>query len=154
MAANTPLPSNISKVALTVSQYITGLLAFASTALPIFIYHTIPNKNIHEDLIAIREEILGITASLHIIRVHLSMNHNVGCSKISLVAESLASSLLRCVLLYSEIEASVKKVHIPTGTKIHERVVDTIKLAKIAHIVPALRDVNFILSLVAGVVAW
>jgi hypothetical protein len=154
---NTSLLSNTdSKAALTVTQYITGLLAFASTTLPLFIYTTIPDKNIRDDLIAIREEMLGITASLHMIRVHLSLNRNIGFSKTSLIAESLASSLLRCVLLYSEIEATIKEIPMPgaPAPKIRERVVETFKQAKIAHIVPGLTDVNSILRLVANIVAW
>jgi hypothetical protein len=152
---NTSLLSNTdSKAALTVTQYITGLLAFSSTTLPLFIYTTIPNKSIRPDLIAIREEMLGITASLHMIRVHLSLNRNVGFSKTSLIAESLASSLLRCVLLYSEIEATIKEIPMSGAPKIRKRVVETFKQAKTAHIVPGLTDVNSILSLVAGIVAW
>jgi hypothetical protein len=139
---------------LTVTQYITGLLAFSSTTLPLFIYTTIPSKSIRPDLIAIREEMLGITASLRMIRVHLSLNRNIGFSKTSLIAESLASSLLRCVLLYSEIEATIKEIPMPGAPKIRERVVETFKQAKTAHIVPGLTDVNSILSLVADIVAW
>lgn len=42
----------------------------------------------------------------------------------------------------------------PGAPEIRERVVETFKQAKTAHIVPGLTDVNSILSLVAGIVAW
>jgi hypothetical protein len=139
---------------MTVSQCVRGLLSFASTALPLFIYATIPTGNGLNDIIAIREEILGITASLHMIQTHLPLNLNVAISNTPLVTESLVQSLARCVLLYAEIEAFLSLGYVPQGERIRQRILETFKKSKMRNVGPELEKINSVLCVVADIVAW
>jgi hypothetical protein len=66
---NLPLPSTIDpNDALTVTSSISRLLAFASKALPLLIYASIPADNGHKQAIAVRNDLLGITPSLYMIQ--------------------------------------------------------------------------------------
>jgi hypothetical protein len=148
-----------ANASLTISGCINGLLNFASTTLPLFIYATIPPENGLDDIAVRREAILGITASLYIIQAHLPLNCDAVIFNVPLVTESLVQSLARCVLLYSEIEASLKLVERPRSSWPHritprEIVVESFKMSKIRNSVSELEGINFVLSTVADVVTW
>ena len=157
MAANSQENMSLRscKADMTVSQCVHGLLSFASTALPLFIYATIPTGNGLDDIIAIREEILGITASLHIIQAHLPLNLDVVVSNIPLVTESLVQSLARCALLYAEIEAVLSHAYVPRhGKMIRQRIVETFKNSRMRNVAPELKRINSVMCVVTDVVAW
>ena len=138
--------------ALTVTQSMTGLQVFTANTLPLLIYATIPAKIILPEVVHVREEMLGITASLHMTQSRLPFSVDTRVS--SIIAKSLIPCLTGCVLLYSEIEACIEKVRMPLGMPIKERVFGTFKKAKIGHIVPTLKDINSVMHLIADIIEW
>jgi hypothetical protein len=79
------LPSTIDpNDALTVTSSISRLLAFASKALPLLIYGSIPADNGHKQAIAVRNDLLGITASLYMIQREIALNLDIRHPNISI----------------------------------------------------------------------
>jgi hypothetical protein len=155
----TPPSSSLSsppdrKDFLTVSQAVAGLLAFSSKALPLLIYSTIPANNCPRQVIVIKDAVLSITASLYMIQAHMSLNSNVSIPNVSTIIESLVWSLTECVLLFSNIEASLGKIKVGDGRVVTALVKEMLGRVGGRKVVPRLEDLNTVLCLIADIMEW
>ena len=136
------------------SQATTGLLAFSSKILPLLIYGTIPTNNSPRQLQIIRDALLNVTSSLYVIQGHMSFNSSVSIPKMSTITESLVWSLTECVLLFSNIEASLGKIKVGDERVVTARLKEWFRRVDARKIVPRLEHLNTALCLTTDIMDW
>ena len=130
MSLHDSLPSTMdSQDTLTVDACVAGLIAFGNSAIPFLVFVTSYGYPIYEALpsghqgndrevrervfgeqdvpktaIAIRDEIVSITASLLLLQRQLAASINDPSRKVSIHQEILVAALTRCVNTYSHFE--------------------------------------------------
>jgi hypothetical protein len=148
-----PTPSDLdANRTLTVRRSVIALLAFAFEILLLLISATTPTKIVVSEVADVQEEMLGITPSPHMIQPYLLVNVNARVSAI--IARGLLPCLTGRVLSYPEIETSIEKVQMPLTMRVKEHILEAFKKVKLGHVVPMLKVVYSIMTLIADVVEW